>query len=121
MARVKTADMAEMSGTIDLEPWIIVDANNVATWKIDGQQGEALALFSSSEMAEEYRKNFRVAGEVRQLSSIELIKVLATAYQAGTEHAVLDPSESTSRSVFVIRHVLKAARDRLNRGDFDAV
>jgi hypothetical protein len=103
---------------MELEPWVLVldeeRSASLALWKIDQHQQDALAIFSSRQSAEEYaRENYSISWRPQQLLRTSLIRVLASCFENEIRYAALNPSAVSSRQVFVIRDVLKAARESL--------
>jgi hypothetical protein len=109
------------TGPQELEPWIIVSGDEqVAVWRIqDNQQDsqrDALALFSDRDYAQSYAQNHCCEPwRVVQCSDTHLIRLLADSFQQGIVLATLNPGETTTSQVFVLRDVLKAAKAQLER------
>ena len=100
---------------VDLNPWFVVlgepPTTSVAQWQVAAGGERSLAIFSSQQRALQYAVEF-CAPPVRtlQLEQHGLIQLLAECYQQGTRYAALDPDGSSSRQMFVLRDVLRAAR-----------
>ncbi len=107
------------TSSIELEPWLIVLGQGadsaLALWRLDDQQGDALAVFSNEVTAETYAgQNCGDVYRVVQLRELALIRTLADCFGQGIRYATLDPGPSRAQRVFVIRDVLLAARQRLS-------
>jgi hypothetical protein len=103
---------------IELEPWVIVIGEGVDSaiglWRIDGQEQPSIAVFSDAGLASEYaQKHYHHSWQVKQLKGRPLIQFLVESFRQGCQYAALDPSAESSRQIFVIREVLKAARQSL--------
>ena len=86
----------------------------VAMWQPAATAQPALALFSTASKADSYaRQHAENTFRIAQLSEHELVRLLAELYAQGVTHAALDPDAATARSLFDLRLVLKAARQRL--------
>lgn len=118
----------------ELSPWgIVIEAGkleeSLALWRISlpplanplpgnalGQL--ALAIFSSREKAEEYcTANNLLRTRLVQFDELQTVRVLLAGYQQGMRYAALDPGSSTAKQLFVLRDVLKAAKQKLGSGD----
>lgn len=101
--------------SIDLEPWLVVlgepPDTSVAMWQLAQTSESAVALFSTRENASNYaERHCSPSSSILQLDHTALIRLLADSYQQGARHAALDPTETSTRQVFVLRDVLTAAR-----------
>ena len=125
----------------ELLPWIILEhrpptggAAEVVLWQLaasppasagqalqsapaaaaPGDAFPAIALFSQSSAADEYRQQHCSAdARVVRLDSLQTVRLLVAAYQQGVRYAALDPSPLGTRQVFVLRQVLVAAQREL--------
>ena len=52
-----------------------------------------------------------------QFNELQTLRVLLAGYQQGLRYAALDPNSTTARQLFVLRDVLKAARQKLGSRD----
>lgn len=96
----------------------------VSLWSID-QVGMAMAIFSSVERADQYRRQIldRSTSEpneqansdwqVVQPTEIELGKWMVAHFRAGVKWLVLDPSKQNAKRLFAMADVLKGLRQRL--------
>ena len=118
----------------ELSPWAVVKDDgqaeeSLALWRISlpstdqspamGTGELALAIFSSREKAEAYCSSNENVGLNRlvQFDEQQTLRVLLTGYQQGIRYAALDPNSTMARQVFVLRDVLKAARQKLGSRD----
>ncbi len=102
---------------VDLEPYCVFigrEPRTVAFWKPQATGQPALALFSTADKAQAYAADQAYAeADVLHLREIELVKLLAELFAQGISHAALDPDHTSARSLFDLRQVLRAARERL--------
>lgn len=102
---------------VDLEPYCVFigrEPRTVAFWQPQATGQPALAIFSTAEKAHAYAAEQAYAdADVLQLREIELVKLLAELFTQGISHAALDPNHNSARSLFDLRQVLRAARERL--------
>lgn len=102
----------------EIQPWLVVIGSSAATrlamWQIGETQKPALALFSNSERATQYAiAHIDEEFQVTQPARTALLTIMIECYRGQMEHAVLDPDSSSAKRVFVLRDVLKAAREEL--------
>ena len=104
------------SSAVELEPWVLLlgkgEATTLAIWRISHQQQDALAMFSSCELAEQYAEShYTPPWQPQQLQQDSLVRVFVRCYQQGLHFATLNPTSDSSRQVFVLKDVLRAARE----------
>ncbi len=102
----------------ELEPWIVIQATNQgsapALWQLQSSAEIAVALFSDSQHAQDYAaEHITDVVDVVQPSRLDLLKMLIECYRQGVQVAVLDPNATTTSRLFVLRDVLRAARNEL--------
>ena len=87
---------------------------SVALWRIAENDAAALAMFSGHEAAEAYGEaNCMPPFRILQVENQSLVRIFIDCHQQGIEYAVLDPSQSSTRQVFVVAQILRAARNSL--------
>lgn len=118
----------------ELSPWAVVKNDgqaeeSLALWRISlpstdrspamGTGELALAIFSSRENADEYCSSNDLLERNRlvRFDEHQTLRVLLNCYQQGIRYAALDPNSTMARQVFVLRDVLKAARQKLGSRD----
>ncbi len=114
----------------ELNPWLILldegTQTRLALWRIadhgdesglekeSAQENAALAIFSDVEQAKQYAdKHCPPGARAIQFDESQLIRVMASSFQNGIRYAALNPAESTARQLFVLRDVLRSAKERL--------
>ncbi len=133
--------MMSVENPAELRPWAIVggmstgdraaadkaNVGNLAVWRIaapadspaaETPSGElALALFTSHETAEEYRVSHgSPVDRVMRLDEVQTLQVILAGYQQGIRYAALDPGANSARQIFVLRDVLKSAKQQMSKG-----
>lgn len=102
----------------EIQPWLVVIGEQAETrlalWRISECKEPALALFSSSERASQYAAA-HIGGKymVTQPARTALLSIMIKCFRENMEHAVLDPDSLSAKRIFVIRDVLRAAREEL--------
>jgi hypothetical protein len=103
-----------MTDPADLRPILLyrIDADEAhfATWRLN-EGHEALALFSTNELAERYRKDLAagLAWTSFEPTQNKLIEVLQACRATGILYAALDPVDGSAKTLFDIPQVLAAA------------
>lgn len=110
----------------EIEPWVIVaecdDDQSLAMWRLSENDQPSLALFSSAELAQGYaRAQVAAPWKITQPSRSDLLRVMIECYRKKIELAVLDPDGTTAKRIFMLRDVLKAARDEMRSSTGDDV
>jgi hypothetical protein len=116
----------------ELEPWLVVlgdDTNSsLAMWQLSGVPQAAapslpadlvsqlsVAIFSSQIKASDYAgRCCREPARVLQLDQTRFLRLMVDCFRRGIRYATLNPGDQTAQSVFVLRDVLKAAKDRFS-------
>jgi hypothetical protein len=105
-----------MSYPAELHPHLLYridgDQARFATWRLtDGH--EALALFTTSDAAENYRGGLADAlgWKLYQPPRDKMIEVLQACRTTGILYAALDPVDGNAKTLFDIPRVLEAAGD----------
>ena len=106
------------SATDELEPWVVLLGEgagaSLALWRMQDRQQDTLAMFSERQLAEAYADTHcPLPWQPQQLKKISLIQVLADCYEQGLRYATLNPTRDSARQIFVLREVLRAARESL--------
>ncbi|MFK7736856.1 MAG: hypothetical protein AB8B50_12550 [Pirellulaceae bacterium] len=106
-----------MENGVELQPWVVLfegeSDSQVALWRIEGQNAEAIAAFSSAELADSYAGKLGAGHSVQRCDETTLLKILMGAHRSEIEFVALNPSESKAAKIFKVRDVLLAARERM--------
>lgn len=106
----------------ELSPWLVVlqdgASSSLALWRIAERDANAVVFFSDQSSAESYaREHYSLPTQVVQPGRPELIQVLIDCYRLGVRYATLNPTETESNRVFVLRDVLQAAKESFSQVD----
>lgn len=75
-------------------------------------------MFTQQELAAQYaNENCEKPFETLRVSSASLIRVMIDCFRSGIEYAALNPSKLAASRVFVVRDVLNAAKQHLERNN----
>lgn len=110
-----------------LEPWLIVAGQlpqiTCGLWELTADKERAVAMFSDLDRAQTYLESLPQATDAAPLpplhyravkfTQLELVGVLAHCFQSQILYAVLNPDTSSAPQLFVLRDVLKAAKETL--------
>ncbi len=128
--------LSENPAAIELEPWLVVlgeeDDASLALWQLEGIQSGAVidaerkehaerplsvAIFSDQPKAVDYaEKCCRVPARTIQVDQTRFLSLMVDCFRQGIRYATLNPGDQTAHSVFVLRDVLRAAKDQLAKG-----
>lgn len=102
----------------ELQPWFILTGENsdasVTLWRLEQNEEPCVALFSNEESAAGYAESFcQPEFMIKQFDRPAMLRIFVEAFKSGIEHAALDPQASTTRRIFRLRDVLKAAKSQL--------
>jgi len=104
------------AGAIQLEPWILLNQETPACWRLEAGQ-DAIALFSSKDTAMRYAAaTANESSDCVQPPPTGLVRLLVQCVEADITTGVLDPDGTTARRVFDLRKVLRSVREDLRDG-----
>lgn len=122
--------MFENPSAVELEPWLVVLGESVqaslAMWRLgevqlrelgDVQSSDhplSVAIFSDETKAVDYATNCcQSPASAMQVDQTRFLSLMVDCFRQGIRYATLNPNGQTAQSVFVLRDVLKAAKEKL--------
>lgn len=111
--------MQPLDEAFELEPWIVVA--NVAgdtvlqLWEVTELNEKALAIFSEEQLANDYAQATKLDDfQVLRFDQASMLKALIQCYSDGIKYLALNPSQSDVAKMFVVKDVLRAAKQQLS-------
>lgn len=113
-----STDSADTTSGGELEPWLVVlgeaPETSIALWRLAENDSQAIAIFSTSELAQSYRaESCEEPCEVLQFDQSSFLQIMIESFKAGIEFAALDPKPKAARQIFKLKDVLQAAKRQL--------